>query len=61
LNTRITKAQAMSDDKLPRTVLPIPDGDRGGLTTYDTRTRIRSNLDHLITPEDRLHLAMARQ
>jgi hypothetical protein len=75
----------VSNEQLPRTVLPIPDQAHVGLTTYDAKdpgtnygkrgTKFTGevnwveidigkdaiNLDHLITPEQRLNLAMARQ
>jgi hypothetical protein len=31
------RSRKMSDNKLPRTVLPVPDRDRVGLTTYDAK------------------------
>jgi hypothetical protein len=43
-------------DKQQRAILPIPDQPRTGHTTYDAK-----DPDHLISPEERLRIAMARQ
>jgi len=41
-------------DKIKRGAIPVPDRPHTGLVTYE-------DLDHLITPEERLRVAMARQ
>jgi len=65
----------MSDqrDALSRAILPIPDRTHVGLTTYDAKDPERrfppieplrppkDDHDHLISPEERFQIAMARQ
>ena len=45
-------------DDPQRTVLPIPDRPHTGLVQIETG---EENADHLVHPEDRLRIIMARQ
>ena len=53
---------------MQRDVLPMPDRPHEGLITYDAKDRVQldideaaEDVDHLISPEELMRVAMSRQ